>query len=390
MKPNDPSDNLDDLDFTDEELLDQDLGDDLSGELEDYEEENWDDSSEAQAAAKPKKKSSLFTIVVIGAAVLIGGGILVSMGGKKSANDPGQAPPAEMAATAPAPTSAPNDPNNLVSLQNADAPADPTPPPAAAPSQGFMNNPTQLDQGGQAPSLPDTPSMTGFADTAPAPAVEPPPVADLPIPQQNLPNIDQIKKAAPPVNPAPEIVATPAPQPEPVASTPVAPIAAAPVTQTDPALQSKLDLLINRIDSLEKKISVAPAANNSNDIASLKASVERLENRVSQLSDNAVAPRPVYTPSYTDTNDSKVVVKKTAPKKKKAEPKKSSISAASSVSKWELRGARPGEAMVGKSGQADFRTVRVGDSIVGIGQIQSISQSGGRWVVQGTTGSITQ
>lgn len=376
MKPNDPSNNLDDMDYTDEELLDQDLGDDLGDDLGEYD-ENWDDSAEQAAPAKAqKKKSSLFTIIVIGAAVLIGGGILLSIGGK-SAND--SSAPVEINPPSTEASAIPADPNNLAALQ--DGAAVPSVPVSedtvAPPAQGFMNDPTQLDQGGAYPSLPDSPSMTGFADTTPAPAADPITPAELPVPQ-NLPNIDQIKKAAAPVEAPAELTAvqTPATLPE------IVPPVAAPVsTQTDATLQSKLDQVINRIDSLEKKISQTPATTNSGEIASLRIAVERLENKVAQLSDTPVV-RSAPASSYSD--DSKVVVKKSVPKKKAA-PKSSASSA-----KWELRSARPGEAMVGKAGQAELKTIRVGDSVVGIGQIQSISQSGGQWIVQGTSGSIKQ
>ncbi len=364
MASNDPN-NLDDQDFMDDDLLDQDdLGDVYDDETYD---ENWEDT-QPQKAVKPKKKFSIFNLVVFGIAGIIAIGILMSVfsGGSDSSNPELGAPSQEITTAQPAVPPA----TELGSLQNGDVPAPVELQQESDPSnsQGFMNDPTLLDQGSQTtPSLPEQgPSMTAPIESAPS--------QKLPVPQ-NLPNIDQIKKADP-------VKAQPTPQLEQTAETTV-PVAA-PVIQ-DVGLQSKLDQLITRMESLEKKITEQPVPsinNNSAEISELKSAIERLETRVSRLSDSP-APKPQISTSYNE-EPSKVVVKKSPPKRKIAATKPKA------ASKWELRSARPGEAMVGKSGEAGLQTIRVGDSISGIGQVQSISQSGGRWVVQGSTGSIGQ
>ncbi|PZP57320.1 MAG: hypothetical protein DI586_00630 [Micavibrio aeruginosavorus] len=363
MTPENPH-NLDDQDFTDDELLDQDdLGDIYDDES--YDDENWE-GAQAQPAPKPKKKFSVFNLVVFGIAGIVGIGILMSMlSGKSTSNNPELGAPSQDIVSAP---------QSQPTTEIGSLPSDTLPAPAGpqtgnntdiANSQGFMNDSTLLDQssGQEAPSLPEQgPSMTApvSAETA-VPEVTPAP--------QNLPNIDQIKKAeAPPT------------------ATPVVNAETQPASfESSSALESKLDQLISRIDSIEKKISDQPVSGgvNSDEIASLKSAVEKLESRVSKLAETPMPQRSESSVSYDD-QPSKVVVKKSAPKRKITTPKPAASSS------WELRGARPGEAMVGKSGQAELKTVRVGDNIAGIGQIQSISQTGGRWIIQGSTGSISQ
>ncbi len=371
MTANDPND-LDNQDFTDDELLDQDDLGDVYDE-ESFDDENWEDT-QAQPAAKPKKKFSVFNLVVFGIAGVIAVVVLMSMfSGGSTPSNPDLGTPQETASIPPTTQQDPSTASELGSLQNGNVPAPETSPPLSndTNSQGFMNDPAILDQTAQtAPSLPDQgPSMTAPMEAAPsAPQVEA--SLELPAPQ-NLPNIDQIKKADA--------------SPSETALLPQAAETSTSVPAQDPELQSKLDQLINRMESLEKKIDAQPTSSsgsNSSDIAELRSAVERLESRVSKLAENP-APRSQTVTSYDD-EPSKVIVKKSV-LKKKASPVKPATTA-----KWELRGARPGEAMVGKSGQAELQTVRVGDSITGIGQIQSISQTGGRWIIQGSAGSISQ
>lgn len=390
------------LDVTDDDLLDADFQDDLTDDElyddPDNFDENWEDN---EAQNKPvKKKTPLFNIILIGGAVLIGAGILVSTLTKSPSQDAASGvtsaqiapinPDTNNVITPPS-----GDPNSLANIQDSPViPAEPVQAPQNTNEpQGFMNDPTQLDQSGQAPSLPETPPTTGFAEAAPAPGA-----SELPLPQQNLPNIDQIKKAAP-------VVETTIAAPAPVAETQIpAPVISNPqvATEVTPSnreieLQNKLDAAVSRIDVLEKRLAEqqaqtpASAQTSSAEIANLRNAVDRLETKVSQLSNTQVVRST--SSSFNDNAPAKVVVEKAAPAKKKRSTSGSSASkkqSSTSSAKWELRSARPGEAMVGKPGQADLKILRVGDSAAGIGQIQSISQVGGTWVVQGTTGSIKQ
>lgn len=58
---------------------------------------------------------------------------------------------------------------------------------------------------------------------------------------------------------------------------------------------------------------------------------------------------------------------------------------------WVLRSAKPGMAWVSEKGSTEMRTVSVGDTLAGIGKVTAIATDAqGRWVVNGTRGSINQ
>lgn len=391
--------NNDDIDMTDD-LSDDDL---LDADLDSFDDENFDDENwEEPVQNQPvKKKSSLFTILLIGTAVVIGGGILFF----QLVQSPAPAPDAAQVAQAPdAVPATPAPANDLMAIQ--DAPPIPdaniAAPAPAQPQGGFMNNPAELEQslnqaqtGVTAPPSQEM-SLQTIDQAAPiAPTINQTTGSNeaLPVPQ-TLPSIDQIKKAptvqAETLAPAPE-VAAPAIQPTPVQETP--PVAAQNTTSTstpvatapaDAALNAKLDQVMTRLDALEKNQSSGVAAS-SPDLTRLTAALTRLENKVDQLSSSR--PSTPSAASYEDDAPIKVTPKPRARPVKKKEP---AYSPPKKSDNWVLRSARPGEAMVAKDGQADLKTIRVGDSVVGIGQIQSISQIGGAWVVQGTSGRISQ
>lgn len=427
MKPGDPHDPNEVENYTDDDYLDQDVTDtaadldsyDDAGEIYDESDESWEDQ-DAAAPVKMKKKSSALSSIIIVIAMVIGAGILYMK------FKPDTAPQADLGA--PASESVVQSDQTLPSPQEAAAIADSAPPevanidpaltppsetmpaPASSGSQGFMNDPDQLNQADldkQADTtLPETQTMTGF-DEPPAPeATE---TAQLPVPgaAPALPGIDSIKKAAP-LEPAPAPLAAPEPVKPVETPTAVLPAAVEPVTAPAPAdptiaaretaLMAKLDKVVERLDAVEKKVNEAPAASvpgsSNGELASLRVALERLENKVDKLGNEPAPVRQMSGNSYdSEITVDKPIIRK-APvvkKKRKASASTSSASTASvSSGKWELRSARPGEAMVSRSGQADLKTVRVGDSVVGIGQITSISQVGGAWVVQGTGGSIAQ
>ena len=56
---------------------------------------------------------------------------------------------------------------------------------------------------------------------------------------------------------------------------------------------------------------------------------------------------------------------------------------------WILRAATPNEAWVAKSSSSsDLVHVKPGESLAGIGQVQSIRAVGDRWVIEGTEGAV--
>lgn len=71
-----------------------------------------------------------------------------------------------------------------------------------------------------------------------------------------------------------------------------------------------------------------------------------------------------------------------------ATPKKTA--SASRGGAWQLKAAKPGKAWVARAGSNNIQGVGVGDTLEGIGRVTAISFVGGRWVVQGSNGSIRQ
>ena len=61
-----------------------------------------------------------------------------------------------------------------------------------------------------------------------------------------------------------------------------------------------------------------------------------------------------------------------------------------STPQWVLRSAQPGRAVLAQKETGDFKTVEVGDHVAGLGRIRSIQVENGRWVVRGSSGSVSQ
>ncbi len=68
-----------------------------------------------------------------------------------------------------------------------------------------------------------------------------------------------------------------------------------------------------------------------------------------------------------------------------AEPKKPVV-----LPKWKLRSAKPGSAVLYDSRTGGVKTVETGDVVRGLGRIKSISKVGGKWLVDGTQGDVSQ
>jgi len=181
-----------------------------------------------------------------------------------------------------------------------------------------------------------------------------------------------------------EIVATPeVVKPEPVQETKkeIAPVkveqtSVAPNT-TMPAntdVIKKLDMIVNRLDEMQGQINQIKQ-NGSSQIDNMSETISSLKAELGNIKSAPKAAAPVKAKTVK-----KAPVKKAAPKKKATKPRVS----------WDLRAAQPGKAWVSRKGQNNMQPVVVGDTLTGVGRITSISYSGGRWVVQGTSGRIRQ
>ena len=63
---------------------------------------------------------------------------------------------------------------------------------------------------------------------------------------------------------------------------------------------------------------------------------------------------------------------------------------ASVASKWVLKAASSGRALIAHTGGADLRTVYVGDTVESIGRIVAIEKDASGWKVKGTKATLSQ
>ncbi len=147
-------------------------------------------------------------------------------------------------------------------------------------------------------------------------------------------------------------------------------------------LSNRLATIIDRLDGVENKLQA---------LDGLQRSVTSLEGKV-----NALERRPAAAPAQEQRRSQP----SSAPQQERrsadteAAPAPASRPATSAQqqaeARWVLRSAQSGEAMVSRQGESDLFTVRVGETFGAIGRVTSIEVEGGRWVIQGTQGRITQ
>lgn len=438
-----------DFGYEEESFGDEEFSDEPWDEnFEDGGDETGEDNKDAPA---PKKKGGLFNIILITAAVLGGGAfiylkVLAPSGSAVPQPTPiaespaAAAPETQMAAqmesppaSAPAEPPAPSLPEAVMPAPATPdvAPPDLTPPQPAASSDGLLPTLTP-----EPTSVPAPEAVPALAETPPAEMTPPAPVA--PEPQQ------PVEVASAPPMPAPP-VPTPLAAPEsalkadndfnpglPTAKDIMLASPASSGADTAPTggisaeaakgIEQKLSVLLARLDTFESRITnlesgvhqvsskiatlesrPAPEA----DLVGVNKALQALERKVSGLEKAEVAApaassaetpdvskidKPTFVPAApeaaaetaaapADIPETEAVPKPAA----KAEP---AVTAARNVS-WVLRSAQPGAAMVAPKAGGDMRTVRVGDTLSGLGRIIAIEQRGSRWVVQGTQGTLT-
>ncbi len=166
--------------------------------------------------------------------------------------------------------------------------------------------------------------------------------------------------------------------------------------QTPPAVQTQINQLSSRMDSLDRKLDDILAAQNGSggsDLSRIESTLQRLEKRIEDIATSKPAPQ-ASSGSKSSTSASASSAKSTAksPIRKASAPKSSRSAAPKNVSSnWSLRGASPGEALISKKGSSSsIHTVRIGDSVAGLGTVQFIGIDGGRWVVRTTGGTLSQ
>lgn len=411
-------DPIDDADF-------ESLGDDTA-----FDNDPSDVPPEAIQEDQSKKSSSMFTFIVIGAAVVIGGALIATqmlpslLGGGDEApamvqNDTQtqqpQADPSQQAA------------QQAVQPQNGQQPV--------TPDGGLLQNPDQLaslSANSTSLAINDTQSETdknvfsalnngqpsvGGEVPMPAPisaesAQSPwPPLENQPpVTAEALPGMP-VGNAAP-VNTAPVETVMPA---QPDTAAPLADMSVA-AASAPSGLQAQVDTLSRRLDEMNtkldaavQKVEQASAAGNGAAMTSIQETLVRLEKRLDDMASSRSSVRqasvsqeeaaPVRR-STSSTKKAKSARKSSASSTRAASsewdapynPGRSHSTASASASRggWELRGAQPGSALIAKSGSDDIREVAVGDTLSGIGRVTGITSEGGNWVVQGTSGRISQ
>lgn len=418
--------------------------DDFSFEEESFaegepsEEEGWDkgfeeDGEVTDEADEPRKssgkKGGLFNILLIAGAVLVGGGFIYMKVIAPSA----VAPAPETVAETPV-TTDPSSPSAVVQEVQADVPALPV----TAEFAPSMTPDALPEAPATVPPLAEETVLQVTPEVIPeAPATQPDPQIETAAENTtaNTPELSAIMKSQPPVvdNETP-------PQPSPIATTDVQPVLFDPTLDNTPdantpdaapvapvtasglsdeaakSIEQKLGMLITRLDTFEGRIanlesglheiSARPAA--TADMSEMNNAVKALEQKITALekgqaqSPAAATPpaaetpveKPVFVPAAENPSEPAPTATVTEPLQETrpvtATKAKVKTTAPAKTTSWVLRSAQPGSAMVSPKSGGDMKTLHVGESLSGIGRIISIEQKQGRWVVQGTQGSINQ
>ena len=160
----------------------------------------------------------------------------------------------------------------------------------------------------------------------------------------------------------------------------------------DGELKALVNDLNTQLSSKEKSLSDATAENKAlsgqlnkaeTKITELESEIARLQNELeSAQSSTSAPPQPVKTPAKTTTSEPPAAKAPETTKTVAPAPKPKAV-------KWTLRSASPGRATLATQ-DGDLRTVEVGNSVPSLGRIESIAVQGGKWVVQGSQGSVSQ
>lgn len=372
--------------------------------------------------AKPKSRINWFNIGVVVVAIAGAGGLIWS---KMGAGSGAGGDPAAVASQDSAEMAEATQENSTAAVQAAVQPDSA----AVQTASGLLDNPDKLATFNQTTSfnpkdeinqpkpadpfagLEQMPAQAQPETAVPMPA----PISGAPQPQQAAttpvaaPELAAMAEPAPAAEPTPQIV-----QPNPVADTPAPQLETsnADATAADPALKAQVSALEARLNAIDEKLSsgatTLAAPVDDTRLSSIQSSLERLEARLDAISTTKPAPvaREASAPSYEAPAAEQPVRRSTKKTTAKAKPKpttspskwdqpykpsagttQASASSAGS-SGWELRGAQTGRAIIAKGG--DMREVGVGEVVPGLGEVTGIATVGGRWVVQGTQGRISQ
>lgn len=148
------------------------------------------------------------------------------------------------------------------------------------------------------------------------------------------------------------------------------------------ALLSEVERLKVEKDALlqeNKSLETAVDKNNA-ELSSLRNDLKVMQKKASQAPKVVQKPAPAVTKATTPTPMPKVQAKSAAPRVVKTESQKT----------WVLRSAQPGKATLAEKDSSDLRSVEIGSSVSGLGKITFIGVEGGKWIVRGTQGVVSQ
>lgn len=246
------------------------------------------------------------------------------------------------------------------------------------------------------------------AETAPLQLAENTP-QPMEVPTDDVPAPLEIAEEPEPI--APEPVAAPLPQATQDPATPPAPQTAEELSKLNADNQalsernkdledrisganSKIEELASMLAEMEKKIAAletapAPAEKPAPEAPAKKAeeSAPAKEPEAAAAASETKGPENILVPAKPTKRPESVPEVKKQPAK--AAPKIETGSSGETP-RWILRSAQNGRAVVSDRSTGDLRSVEVGDTLRGIGQIKSIATVNGRWVVQGSQGTVKQ
>jgi hypothetical protein len=241
---------------------------------------------------------------------------------------------------------------------------------------------------------------------APPPASASPPVGTTTTTGEYILNSGTVPPPA--TVPAPPSAPPPLPLPSGQLTPPVSPAAMENIEQQLTMLKTQLDDIKRnqeRIDEQFRNLQNAPPPPTLPDqaaqtgIRALEEKFAQLEQRVASAPSPAAAKNAASASNTAETPAGQVDRPAAKPKKKAARKKASPLpgndnqwqkpgSYRQAMMPWILRSAQPGTAWISQGMGSELQRVVPGDKIPGLGTIVSVRMVAGRWLVEGTQGSV--
>ena len=146
-------------------------------------------------------------------------------------------------------------------------------------------------------------------------------------------------------------------------------------------LSARLETLAQQVESLDQRTTtLATELQNQDSSAAPAPAARTIQPKAAQPAIKAEEPKPAAVKAEPKPAAQPATKPATAPKP----------AASSAVSGWELRSAQPGVAWLGRKGSSEMTRHTVGSTVPGLGTIRSVRQENGRWIVEGSQGTLRQ